>query len=974
MAARLVKLAVAGAAAALVVFVWAPHSSHVARAAAALTGTGSCDPASVRPNSLVLMTCTTRLTNEGDAPATNLTVNIGPASDCGIPVYFAFLDRTRNGELEATQPQGLSFTIPDLPAGQTNVSVTRVVIVNGSGNGRTGGSISVSSQDDPSVRFSGNICWNVSPDAADPPQHLRVTKQALTTFTPPGPVPAQAQFEIDVSNVSNQEMTDVKLLDDPLNGSTVVTSDPPATGADSLGRPSWSLGTLAAAETRRIVVTLGGSCVYADSIALATATSSHGTIENYPTLAGPSVPVGCTQPANTTQATATVISSLPYADGPVALIGGTPEPGAPHPSCNQFGQGPSLWYRYHATADGVLIADTAGSTAFAVLAVWQESGSGLTEVDCSIGYPSALGPTAQARSAFHATAGQTYVFQVIGAPSATTAPPSVAFHLASGIPPANDSFSHLTAIGSLPFSDSSDTTAATTQFGEPQPSCAYGIRSTIWYRYSAAANTLLVADTIGSDYGPTVGVWTDSKFGLAAVGCASGSAGLPGPIVTAQPQPARLAVHAEAGKNYYFQIGGGSFGLSFGHLSFHVAVGAAPANDDFANATAISSLPFTETVDALTASTESGEPTPSCFPFGAPERTVWYRYTPSQDGYVKASSDLPGISYVSPPLAIYTGNSLNQLTEVSCSSGFSPQNEIGFRASAGATYYFQVTAAISNGPGLRASGSASSNVAVAQQSLTGQVTFHLDTLAVPSCAPPQVTAQDAVGDVAPFGFPPAPGANAIDITSIAGGSDGVNYCVQVQFADPLPAPRPPSASVGSLEIGFDIDNNPATGYPTPCAARGIDRDIRLPIPSSVLIPLYGGAVGPIAPGPPQALYAFALSEERSITLIVPQQALGGSGPLRFVVAVFSAAGLDCAPDHGTLPGQPALSGDANCDGRVDSIDSLLILQYTAGLVATLPCPQAADVTNSGAVGPIDATLILQYSSGLLPALPVSRHR
>ena len=252
MAMRLVKLAVAAAAAALVVFVWAPRLPQVAHAAAALTGAGSCNPASVRPNSLVLMTCTTRLTNNGDAPATNLVVNIGPAiPDCGIPANFTFIDRTQNGDLIAMAPQGLAFAIPDLPAGHTSVSVTRVVILNGSGTGRTGGSITVTSQDNPSVRFSGNICWDVSADAAEPPGNLRVTKHALTTFTPPGPVPAQVQFEIDISNVSDRQMMDVNVLDDLLNGSTLVASDPAASATDALGRPSWRLGALAAGEQRR---------------------------------------------------------------------------------------------------------------------------------------------------------------------------------------------------------------------------------------------------------------------------------------------------------------------------------------------------------------------------------------------------------------------------------------------------------------------------------------------------------------------------------------------------------------------------------------------------------------------------------------------------------------------------------------------------------------------------------------------------
>ena len=66
---------------------------------------------------------------------------------------------------------------------------------------------------------------------------------------------------------------------------------------------------------------------------------------------------------------------------------------------------------------------------------------------------------------------------------------------------------------------------------------------------------------------------------------------------------------------------------------------------------------------------------------------------------------------------------------------------------------------------------------------------------------------------------------------------------------------------------------------------------------------------------------------------------------------------------------PALSGDANCDGRTNSIDAALVLQFVAALLSALSCPDGADVNGDGLVNAIDATLILQYSAGLLPGLP-----
>ncbi len=59
-------------------------------------------------------------------------------------------------------------------------------------------------------------------------------------------------------------------------------------------------------------------------------------------------------------------------------------------------------------------------------------------------------------------------------------------------------------------------------------------------------------------------------------------------------------------------------------------------------------------------------------------------------------------------------------------------------------------------------------------------------------------------------------------------------------------------------------------------------------------------------------------------------------------------------------GGPTFLGDVNCDGITNSIDSLLILQFDAGLIPSLACIQDADVNEDGFINAIDAALLIQF--------------
>lgn len=130
-----------------------------------------------------------------------------------------------------------------------------------------------------------------------------------------------------------------------------------------------------------------------------------------------------------------------------------------------------------------------------------------------------------------------------------------------------------------------------------------------------------------------------------------------------------------------------------GLLTLSVApASAAPANDAFVAAAVISALPYSQTFDAQTATTEPGEP--AICP-GSPARTVWFRFVPATDMRVQAvtTSTLQHFGAI----AIFEGTSLASLQWKSCSNSSNPM-VTGFDVVGATTYYIRVSSDSVFGP------------------------------------------------------------------------------------------------------------------------------------------------------------------------------------------------------------------------------------------------------------------------------------
>src|SRR5947208_4100176 len=172
-------------------------------------------------------------------------------------------------------------------------------------------------------------------------------------------------------------------------------------------------------------------------------------------------------------------------------------------------------------------------------------------------------------------------------------------------PPANDNFADATVVGEpLPFSDSVSVEAATVEASEPQPSCNSPVSNTVWYSFTPAGTGTVRITTSGSitasglsDDTVLAAYTGDTIDTLIEEGCNDD---------TATSFTSGLALAVTGGTTYSIQVG--SLDPDPAQFNIRFEAGAAPANDNFADAIAASPLPFEDTRGTFGATEESGEP------------------------------------------------------------------------------------------------------------------------------------------------------------------------------------------------------------------------------------------------------------------------------------------------------------------------------------------------------------------------------
>jgi len=111
----------------------------------------------------------------------------------------------------------------------------------------------------------------------------------------------------------------------------------------------------------------------------------------------------------------------------------------------------------------------------------------------------------------------------------------------------NDDFNNAFVISSVPYSNSQDTTGATTATDDPHFTCVSGQKyNTVWYRYTPTASGIFTVNTFGSSYDTVLAIWTGTRGALQSKACNDDTGGL----------QSQVLVPVSAGTTYYIEVAG----------------------------------------------------------------------------------------------------------------------------------------------------------------------------------------------------------------------------------------------------------------------------------------------------------------------------------------------------------------------------------------------------------------------------------
>jgi hypothetical protein len=366
-------------------------------------------------------------------------------------------------------------------------------------------------------------------------------------------------------------------------------------------------------------------------------------------------------------------------------VGATAEPG--EPAHARFGGISSVWYTLTPDRTRIAILDTFRSDFDTVLAVYTgDMVDDLVEVASN----DDTDLTRQSRVIFRAEAGTTYRIAVDGFEGAQ-GNIVLSFKLSDDQRPSpNDNFNNAIALEGQQGSVTGNNIGATVQPGE-LPHAGVGAGSSVWYTFTADRSRLTTLDVLTSAFVPVIAVYEGGSVSALTEVASSPALERLGtqPAVRSAFQ-ASVMFLAEAGTTYRIAVDANArleedFGREgFFSLDFRRTNQRPSPNDDFSDAIALEGQQGRIRGNTVGASLEPGEPAHA----GLDDlltTSVWYTFTPNDARNTVIEVRSETISFF-PALAVYQGDSVDDLTEVASGSF----GTVAFRSEPGATYRIAV--------------------------------------------------------------------------------------------------------------------------------------------------------------------------------------------------------------------------------------------------------------------------------------------
>ncbi|MFM7819061.1 MAG: putative Ig domain-containing protein, partial [Verrucomicrobiota bacterium] len=221
---------------------------------------------------------------------------------------------------------------------------------------------------------------------------------------------------------------------------------------------------------------------------------------------------------------------------------------------------------------------------------------------------------------------------------------------------------------------------ATKEPGEPNHAANNVGGKSVWWKWTAPSAGTATINTRGSTFDTILGIYTGTAVNSLTLVANNDDETYPNVITS------RVQFTAIGGTTYRIAVDGYNNGSGADSGSITLNITAPPANDLFANRTAVAGGSWQQAGSNLYATKETAEPNHAN---NAGGQSVWWTWTAPANGPVVLHTSGSAFDTL---LAVYTGSAANSLTMVASNddSASGTTSWLSFTASAGATYQIAV--------------------------------------------------------------------------------------------------------------------------------------------------------------------------------------------------------------------------------------------------------------------------------------------